>query len=147
MHASYVRRGVFRFGGLHSRTFSLFAWQGICFCRLALLVPLEHLDHWLCNDLLYRIACIRVGVSTSDINGAEYLRGERGKLHKFNANGCHVYIHSHTFRRGVFPTLEARFMKGDKKVLRFKAKLRNVADNDKKRNFVVNYCEKTTRRF
>lgn len=38
-------------------------------------------------------------------------------------------------------------MKGDKKVLRFKAKLRNVAENDRKRDFVVNYCEKYNEAF
>lgn len=34
-----------------------------------------------------------------------------------------------------------RFLKGDKKVLRFQAKLRNVTNNDKTRDFVINYCE------
>lgn len=34
-----------------------------------------------------------------------------------------------------------RFLKGDKKVLRFRAKLRNVTNNDKNRDFVINYCE------
>lgn len=38
-------------------------------------------------------------------------------------------------------------MKGDKKVLRFQAKLRNATDKDKKRNFVVNYCEKNNEAF
>eukprot|EP00752_Nemacystus_decipiens_P010592 g9432.t1 len=32
-----------------------------------------------------------------------------------------------------------RFLKGDKKVLRFQAKLRNVTNNDKTRDFVINY--------
>ena len=36
-----------------------------------------------------------------------------------------------------------RFLKGDKKVLRFQAKLRNVTNNDKTRDFVINYCEST----
>lgn len=35
-----------------------------------------------------------------------------------------------------------RFLKGDKKVLRFQAKLRNVTNNDKTRDFVINYCER-----
>lgn len=63
-----------------------------------------------------------------------------------------MYINSEllggsTFERtrddGVFSStgLCDRFLKGDKKVLRFQAKLRNVTNNDKTRDFVINYCE------